>query len=245
MSTLNKLTLTKTHDYCGTREPKLTVVLIHGIAADSSDFTHLLQYLEGVTSLKSVRFVTFDLLGSGKSVRDDNLNYDYKEQLEALHNSIEALKIKTPLVLVGHSMGTFIAVRYANTYKKAVQELVLLSPPVYTEDNLADPAFKVAIKMFEEAVSAKNPKILQEKAFQNSIEKIVMDKKNYQNLIDLKIPAVLIYGDKDRFIGSFNYAGLLSANSKYLTTIKTDGRHGIIRDKYTGVERALEGILYA
>ena len=155
-----KLSLTKTHDFCAVKEPVLTVVMIHGIASDSSTFKRAIQYLEGTTSLKKVRFVTFDLLGWGESLKDDTrLEYNYSEQIEALHNSIKKLKVSTPLVLVGHSMGTFVVTRYANTYKKSVRELILISPPVYTEENLADPVFEKAIKLFEDAVGAKNPAV--------------------------------------------------------------------------------------
>ena len=72
-----KLTLKKTHDFCKSDDPVLTVVMIHGIASDSSTYNHALEYLEGTTSLKNVRFVTFDLLGSGQSLKSDKLNYDY------------------------------------------------------------------------------------------------------------------------------------------------------------------------
>ena len=243
--TKKTIVLAKTHDYCAVNDPRLTVVCIHGIASDSGTYNHALQYLEGTTSLKGVRFVTFDLLGSGESLQDDALEYSYREQLEALHNSIEKLKIKTPLVLVGHSMGTFIAVRYANTYKKSVKQLILISPPVYTEENLKDPAFAAAIKMFEQAVSAKNPKIIENKVFKNSMQKIVMNKYNYQNLVDLKTPAVMIYGNEDQLIGAFNYPKLLKENSKYLSAIKTEGRHSISRDKYAKMVGVLEGILHA
>lgn len=240
-----KLQLAKTHDYCASKEPKLTVVFIHGIASDSTTFTHALQYLEGTTSLKDVRFVAFDLLGSGQSPASDKYEYTYSEQLEALYNSIEMLKSDTPLVLVGHSMGTFIVTRYANTYRKSVSQLILISPPVYTEENLSDPAFAEAIKGFETAVSAKHPAILKEKAFTQSMRKIVMNRYNYKNLLDLHTPTVMIYGNADQFIAAFNYPALLKSNSKYLSAIETEGRHGVSRDKYTKIVGILEGLLHA
>ena len=99
-----KLILKKTHDFCLVKKPKLTAVFIHGIAADSTSFSRALEYLEGTTSMKEVRFIAFDLLGSGESLKDDKLSYDFKEQINVLYNSILKLKLDTPLVLVGHSM---------------------------------------------------------------------------------------------------------------------------------------------
>ncbi|MBR3131918.1 alpha/beta fold hydrolase [Candidatus Saccharibacteria bacterium] len=240
-----KLTLKKTHDFSASEEPELAVVFIHGIASDSNTFKNALNYLEGTRSLKNVRFITFDLLGSGKSLKNDKLNYDYKDQLEALHNSIEKLKLNIPLVLVGHSLGTLIVTRYADTYKKTVKELILISPPVYTEADLDNPAFATGIKLFKDAVSLKNRKILEEKAFNNSMEKIVLDKKNYRVLAELKTPAVLIYGAMDRFIAIYNIPKVVKDNEKYLTAIKTEGRHGVSRDKYNKLVGILEGVLNA
>lgn len=235
----------KTHDYCATNKPTLTVVMIHGIASDSSTYNQALEYLEGTTSLKNVRFVTFDLLGSGKSLKSDKLNYDYKDQLEALHNSIEKLKITTPLVLIGHSLGTFIVTKYADTYKKSIQNLILISPPIYTLEDMANPAFAAGIDVFIKTVSIKNHNITKEKAFMNSMDKIVLNKNNYKTLSELKTHTTLIYGDADQLIASYNVPRLLKDNPKYVTAIKTIGRHGVTRDKYNKIREVLEGIIYA
>ena len=246
MSWFNRtLELKKTHDFCAVRQPKLTVVFVHGIATDSSSFSHALKYLEGTTSLREVRFVAFDLLGAGESRKSDKFEYSYKEQIEALHNSIERLHINTPLVLVGHSMGALIAARYADTYKKSVKKLILISAPVYTEKDLASPAFAAAIRVFKDAVGVKNRKVLDEKSFTNSMNNIVLNKKNYRTLAELKTHTVLIYGNMDQFIAAFNYPKVLKDNAKYLTAIKTEGRHGVSRDKYTKMVDILEEVLNA
>lgn len=241
----NKLFLKKTHDFSAVKNPELTVVMIHGIASDSSAYDHALKYLENTKSLSNVRFITFDLLGSGKSLKSDELNYDYKDQIEALHNSIEKLKLTTPLVLVGHSLGTFIVTRYADTYKDAIKKLVLVSPPIYTLKDMENPAFAVGMKAFEGAVAAKNPKILHEKSFINSMEKIVLNKQNYQTLAELKTDTVLIYGDGDQLIASYNIPTLIKDNPEHIAAIKTVGAHGVTRDKYTKIREVLEEALRA
>lgn len=240
-----KLVLSKAHDYSAVDNPKLAVVFIHGIASDSSTFHNSLKYLEGTRSLKEIRFITFDLLGSGKSLKSDNLNYDYNDQLEALHNSIEALKLNIPLVLVGHSLGTFIVTRYADTYKKSVRELILISPPVYTIEDLDNPAFEAGIKVFKDAVSLKDRKILKKKAFNASMDNIVLDRKNYKTLANIKTPTILIYGKLDQFISSYNIPKIVRSNPEYLSVIKTEGRHGVSRDKYSKLVGILEEIINA
>lgn len=239
-----RLTLKKTHDHCNSKNPRLAVILIHGIASDSSAFKHALKNLEAKKNLNDVRFITFDLLGSGKSLKDDNLNYDYKDQLEALHNSIKDLNLNIPVVFIGHSLGTFIVTHYAAKYKSTIESLILLSPPVYTKKDFKNPAFEVAIKMFKDAIALRNRKILEDKAFKNSMKKIALNPNNYDVLLNLKTPATLIYGSKDQIIASFNYPKLLKANSN-LKAIETNGHHGITHDKYDKIPKILEEILNA
>lgn len=239
------LELKKTHDFCASGRPELTVVFIHGLASDSRTFANALKYLEGTVALDSVRFVTFDLLGSGQSYKNDKLNYDYKDQLAALENSLAKLKLNEPLVLIGHSLGTLIATRYASTHKKAVKQLILISPPIYTEKDLDNPAFEIAMKGFKDAVSLKNRAILREKSFESSIQKIVKNRKNYQTLCGITTPTVLIYGDLDQIIAPRNIPKVMRENAKYISAIKTPGRHGVSREKYNKVREILEETLNA
>ena len=241
----HKLELEKTHDAVASGEAKLTVIMIHGIASDSVTYSEALKYLEKLPSLRDVRFVTFDLLGSGKSIKDDRLEYDYNEQLEALNNSINQLGIKTPLVLVGHSLGTFIVTRYASKHKGKVDKLILISPPIYTVEDLDNPAFAAGMKMFRDAVGLKNKKILEDKAFNNSIDKIVLNRSNYKTLAELKVPTTLIYGIRDQIIAPYNIPRILKDNPDYLTAIHTPGRHGVSEDKYHKLEKVLEDMLNA
>ena len=241
----NNLTLKKTHDKCVSGKPALTVVMIHGIAADSSSFNNALAYLEGTTSMRNVRFVTFDLLGWGQSKKSEKLNYDYHDQLEALYNSIEKLRLTTPLVLVGHSMGTFIVTRYADTYKKTVKQLILISPPVYTTKDMASPLFTNAMDMFKNKLSENNRNVVTSRSFINSMKNIVLNKRNYSVLEKIKTPTVLIWGELDAIIASFNIPNLLKENPKYLSAIQTPSAHSVSKDKYSKLVPILEKLLNA
>lgn len=234
--------LAKTFDYCESKKPVLTVALIHGIASDSATYKSALDYLCKREKLKDVRFVTFDLLGSGQSPQDDNFNYDYKDQLEALDNALSDLDISTPLILVGHSLGTFIVTKYTSEHPKAVSKLVLISPPIYTEADFDHPAFEVGIEAFKKLVRVKDPQILEKKAFNNSMEKIVLDRENYERLVKLKTPTILIYGNEDQLIASYNVPKVLKQN-EMISAIRTLGKHGVSRDKYTKLAEVLEEVI--
>ena len=236
------LKLAKTHDVCPSKKPELTVVCVHGIADDSSRFVKPLTYLEGTTSLKNVRFVCFDLLGSGKSTCSDKLNYDFKEQLEALENSINALKTKTPLVLMGHSMGCLISARFADTHKRMVKELILVSPPVFRPEEFDSPKMAAGKEGFRQLMILKDPKYKTDRAFNNELEKIVFNKHNYNVYTRLTRPTTIIYGAADQIIAGYNIPGLAKLNPK-ITAIKTPGTHGIGHDKYPKIVPILERIL--
>lgn len=236
---MSKLILEKTNDHSNTNSPVLTVVMIHGIASDSSAYDDALKYFEREKSLEKVRFVTFDLLGSGKSLKDDSLEYNYDEQIEALHNAIIGLSTDTPIVLIGHSLGTFIVTRYAKTYPDSIQKLILVSPPIYSPKDFDNPAFWAGIDMFKKVLGAKNPEVLKEKAFNNSMENIVLCRDNYQTLAEIKVPTTLIFGTEDRIIASHNIPSIIKKN-KNLKAIPTIGHHGVTKDKYTKIATILE-----
>lgn len=239
----NKLTLAKTSDLLSGDSASLTVVMIHGIASDSHTYDSALKHFKEDAGLKGVRFVTFDLLGAGKSLKDDeNLNYDYDDQVEALNNAIDELGIDTPLVLVGHSLGTFIVTRYTSIYPDKVSELILLSPPIFTKRDFANPAFAAGIEGFKQMVGAKAPEILKEKSFINSMDKIVLDQTNFDVLAGLTTPTTLIFGNGDQLIASYNVPYLLKQNDN-ITAIETESKHGVTHDKYEKLASILKKIL--
>ena len=230
------LTLAKFHDI-GPKNPSLTVVLLHGLAADAHTYDTMLNFFAKQNSLASIRFVSFDLLGAGASYSSDDIVYNLPNQIAALHASIENLNSTAPIVLVGHSMGAIIAINYAKKYP--VKELVLISAPFYTPDDLGNTAFHASMEVFREAVAVKEHIDPESKPYNDCINNIVLDRTSYQTLIDTKIPATIIYGILDRFVMPKNLRAAASAN-KNIKLIKTNGRHGVTRDKYIELLKILE-----
>ena len=235
---MSKLKLFKAHDYSASKSPDFTVVFIHGIASSSAAYDHALEYLEKDKKINA-RLIAYDLLGSGKSLKSDELEYTYDEQLEALSNSLKEAGVKEPIVLVGHSMGTFISTRFTAKNPGKVKHLILVSPPVYTKADLNNPAFDKAIEVFEDAVSVKDREIIKEKAFQNSMKNIVRDMDNYDYLVNIDVPTDLIIGDLDKFIASYNLPKLCRSNRR-LKVHHTPSHHGVSHEKYYVLGKLLE-----
>lgn len=102
------------------------VILLHGIAASSDDWQHLVKLLK-----HHYRCITIDLLGFGKSPKPQWYGYRLEDHLRAVQHTIRQLRLKEPFTLIGHSLGSLLATRYTRRYPRRVQHLILLSPPVY------------------------------------------------------------------------------------------------------------------
>lgn len=110
------------------------VVFLHGIASSSLTWTYVVPALSD-----RYRCVCIDLLGFGGSPIPETAEYTLKEHVAAVARTIGALRLKEPFILVGHSMGSLIATRYAARNPKRVKRLVLVSPPIYVNpDALSD-----------------------------------------------------------------------------------------------------------
>jgi pimeloyl-ACP methyl ester carboxylesterase len=141
------------------------VLLESGATADSMAW-HKVQ----PSIAKSTKVCAYDRAGFGFS-DDGPLPRDLDADAKDLHALIHAAKIATPVVLVGHSLGTNIVRRYADNYPADVGAMVLVDPPPQhvsefskdwvAADNAAHANVIAFAKMCEKAASAgelANPK---------------------------------------------------------------------------------------
>jgi sigma-B regulation protein RsbQ len=99
---------------------KTTVVLVHGYTCDESTWTEQVPDLA-----KQYRVITLDLPGHGKS----DVPPVEKFSMDLFARAIEAVRAEAladRIVLVGHSMGTPVILRYAQMYPQHTAALVFV-----------------------------------------------------------------------------------------------------------------------
>lgn len=229
------------------KDPVLTIVFLHGISATSTTWWTLLRDYDRDPHFRAVRLITIDLLGFGKSPHASWMEYDYAEYDEALDRTLLALNVSTPVVLVGHSMGSLIAANYATNFQPSVdlRRLILVSPPVLMAKESArlpdeiykksygalnqlakeEPAIDV-IANFIQRFSHFRGKYLKTAAFGKSMENIILNSHNYQTFLRIKIPTLLLHGHFDPLVMRSNLKRVAERNPKvrYVSVI---GHHDV------------------
>lgn len=110
-------------------KPRATILFIHGIG-NSGD-----AWLDVIARLPDdIRIITIDLLGFGDSPRPKWAIYNAKTQARSLLATLFKLKVRGKIIVVGHSLGSLVAVEVARRYPLLVRSLILCSPPFYQFD---------------------------------------------------------------------------------------------------------------
>jgi len=109
------------------------VILVHGIFASLYDWMRLAPAL----SAGGYRALAPDLFGHGESLKpDDPGQYTIETIYAYLEAWIESLGLDRPVVLVGHSMGGYLSLRYSLAHPERVSGLVLINP-LYSLEQLS------------------------------------------------------------------------------------------------------------
>lgn len=122
---MNNLTTTENHVNFVQQGEGAPVILIHGLAASLFDWNDLLPALAS----NGCAGYALDLLGHGESYKPANLDdYHIDNVFDHFYTWLEQLRISAPLILVGHSLGGYLAMEYALRYPNRVRALVLGNP---------------------------------------------------------------------------------------------------------------------
>ena len=96
------------------------IVLLHGFLENQKMWQELVPELR-----QKHRVITIDLLGHGESGCVGYI-HSMEDNAEAVHSVLSKLRIRKA-ILVGHSMGGYVALAFAELYPAAVKGLVLLN----------------------------------------------------------------------------------------------------------------------
>lgn len=101
------------------------VILLHGIAASLNDWKYLLPLLVEA----GFQGYAPDLWGHGESTKPDTPEvYDFDALYTHLLSWIIDLNFNQPLLLIGHSLGGLLSLKYALSRPENVQGIVLINP---------------------------------------------------------------------------------------------------------------------
>jgi pimeloyl-ACP methyl ester carboxylesterase len=100
------------------------VILIHGLAASLHDWDDLVPEL----ARHGYAAYALDLLGHGESAKPGSRTYEMDWVFDHLAAWIDSLGLDQPPVLVGHSLGGYLALDYARRFPARTRGLVLVDP---------------------------------------------------------------------------------------------------------------------
>jgi pimeloyl-ACP methyl ester carboxylesterase len=101
---------------------RLPVLLVHSLAGNTAHWIHQLEHLR-----LERRAIAVDLRGHGRSERPGDGDYSIAAMVADIEAAVNALNLKQ-FVLVGHSLGGGIALKYAGAHPERVAGLLLVDP---------------------------------------------------------------------------------------------------------------------
>lgn len=196
------------------------IIFLHGIASSAVTFAHVIPQLSD-----RYRCISFDLLGFGESPSPPDSNFTIEEHVDSIRATINSLKLDAPFILVGHSLGSLLAARYAARHPSKVSRLVLVSPPIYVPANqIGDPIGRARVEAYMRAYEflrtnkeftmatadtvrrlfqTENTLEVSERnwpAFVLSLKNCIETQTTVSDIATVRVPIDIVYGSLDQFI---------------------------------------------
>lgn len=217
------------------KKPVATLLFLHGLGNTGAVWNGIIKKLPD-----DVLIVTIDMLGFGESPSPSWAIYNAKTQSRSVLATLFKLRITTPIIVVGHSMGALVAIEMAKRYPLFVEQLVLCSPPLYDDqvaklprsDDLLRQLFKAAEKHPDQflrlASFAMKYRLINDTfnvtqenigSYMSALGAMIINQTSLQDAYSVRVPMTVIRGTLDPFVVSKNLKKLKRMNDK--VTVKT------------------------
>jgi len=242
------------------KKSRATVLFIHGIGNSGDAWSDVIAKLP-----KDIRVVTIDLLGFGKSPSPHWAIYSAKTQANSVLATYLKLRLTGPVIIVGHSLGSLVAIEVAKRYPLLVSSLILCSPPFYRSDDTAgrllssDTILKnlyrsvqkypeqfvklsaIAMKygLVNRAFSVTEDNV---ESYMAALEAAIINQTSFNDALKLRVPTQIIRGSLDPAVIGRHLKDLAKANSKI--TLRTIAAGHEVKGLFVpAVVRAVTGTL--
>ena len=116
-------------------------MLLHGLLGSHAYWDEVVSHIPSA----KYEVIAPDLLGFGQSAKPKDLDYKIDDHVAAIERAVFNTT-KTPVTLVGHSMGAMIALRLAAKYPDRVKSLILVNLPLFSDPKQAGRIVKKALR---------------------------------------------------------------------------------------------------
>lgn len=212
------------------KKPRATVVFIHGIGNSGDAWKKVIDRLP-----RDVRIITIDLLGFGKSPSPSWAVYSAKTQANSVLATYLKLRITTPIIIVGHSLGSLVAIEMAKRYPMLVESLILCSPPLYDtseqgsilpksdkllrelyvsaqkypDDFVRLSAFAMKYNLINESFNVTADNV---ESYMAALEASIVNQTSYVDAYELTTPTTILRGTLDPLVVAKNLKKLAKLN---------------------------------
>lgn len=199
------------------KKPSEIVILIHGMGNSLHSWDPVIKDLS-----KDIRVIAIDMLGFGKSPKPLWATYNVNIQAMVIARTLIGLKLSKKPIIVGHSMGSLVAIELAKNFSPLIKQLVLCSPPLYENTDQRKWKGKEGIlKTFYKALSQHPDKLKYISAFATkmgivspsfnidgdiskvyaaALQSSIIKQTAVSDLLRLKMPISILYGTLDPLI---------------------------------------------
>ena len=194
------------------KRSKKTVIFLHGLLSDKGGTKS--QYLANYCRKKNYSFLCFDFRGHGMS-SGNFTDYGVGDWYKDLCNVIKSLKINN-IILIGSSMGGWVAMLYALRFPKKVKKLIGIAPaPDFTTDLIMKELTKIEKKKIK-MNNIVEKKVSKDFSYKYSLNLFLNSKKHLIKNINkvYKGEVILFHGSEDITV-PYNYNNKFFRNNNF------------------------------